>query len=150
MDVKVILKLPLNLVFQLNESIKDATIIMKLLPIVGTFLQVNEFLCYLFIYYDIYKHNKNMAINSVISSDVFNNRQKHNSQTLNCQVACFIVEGLFTFHLLIVNVLGTNFSSKEISLCFRVSQFAIITLLQISTSKDIIENSLFANFKKKN
>ena len=136
----------MKICLQSNDSIMDPTTEMKLLPVIGTFLKLNEFCIYLFIFHDLYNHNKYLAINSVISSDVFNNRQKHNSLTLSCQVGCFIVEGLFTFHLLVANVLGPKFSSKEISFSLRVPQFAIQTLLQISTSKEIRENLFFARF----
>ena len=110
---------------------------MQLAPIIGSLLQMTEFTCYLIIYIYLYKHDHNMAQNSVISFDIYKSRQKRNSFTLSCQVACFLMEGLFLFHLLFLNAFGYGFSSKETSFALRVPQFALQTILQILTSRDI-------------
>ena len=121
---------------------------MKLTPILGSLLQMSEFACYLIIYYDIYKHDKNMFRNSIITSDVYNKRTKRNSFALSCQVICFSVEILFNFHLLIFNAFQNDYLSKEISFSLRVVQFAIQTFLQISTSKEIRESFISSYFKR--
>jgi hypothetical protein len=121
---------------------------MKLTPIIGTLLQMNEFFCYLFIYYDIYKHDHNMVRNSIITVDVFNKRKKRNSFALSGQVICFGLEILFNFHLMVFNAVGADYLSKEISFSLRVLQFAIQTLLQISLSKEIRENFYFSFLKR--
>jgi hypothetical protein len=113
---------------------------MKISPILGTLLQMNEFCCYLVIYYFIYKHDNNMVRNSIISSDVFNKRKQRNSFALSGQVICFGLEILFNFHLMVFNAVGADYLSKEISFSLRVLQFAILTLLQVMLSKEIREN----------
>jgi hypothetical protein len=109
---------------------------------------MNEFFCYLFIYYDIYKHDHNMVRNSIITVDVFNKRKKRNSFALSGQVICFGLEILFNFHLMVFNAVGADYLSKEISFSLRVLQFAIQTLLQISLSKEIRENFYFSYLKR--
>jgi hypothetical protein len=109
---------------------------------------MNEFFCYLFIYYDIYKHDHNMVRNSIITVDVFNKRKKRNSFALSGQVICFGLEILFNFHLMVFNAVGADYLSKEISFSLRVLQFAIQTLLQISLSKEIRENFYFSFLKR--
>ena len=121
---------------------------MQLTPVVGTFLQMTEFTCYIIIYIYIYKHDHSMATNSVISFDIFKSRQKRNSFTLSCQVACFLMEELFLGHLLILNAFGYGFSSKEISFSLRVPQFALQTVLQILTSRDIREKLISLILRK--
>jgi hypothetical protein len=113
---------------------------MKISPILGTLLQVNEFFSYLVIYYFIYKHDNNMVRNSIITSDVFNKRKQRNSFALSGQVICFGLEILFNFHLMVFNAVGADYLSKEISFSLRVLQFAILTLLQIMLSKEIREH----------
>jgi hypothetical protein len=122
-----------------SEYSEPPTQVMKLTPMIGGFIQLNELILYLIIYKDLYKHDKTLALNSVISIDVYKSRQKHNSFTLTCQVACFAMEALFIFHLLVLNSLGEGFASKEISFALRVPQFAIQTILQILTSREICE-----------
>jgi hypothetical protein len=121
---------------------------MRLAPIIGTLIQINEFFCYLFIYYDIYKHDHYMVRNSIITLDVFNKRKKRNSFALSGQVICFGLEILFNFHLMVFNAVGADYLSKEISFSLRVLQFAIQTLLQISLSKEIRENFYFSYLKR--
>jgi hypothetical protein len=113
---------------------------MKISPILGTLLQMNEFFCYLVIYYVIYKHDHNMVRNSIISSDIFNKRKQCNSFALSGQVICFGLEILFNFHLMVFNAVGADYLSKEISFSLRVLQFAILTLLKVMLSKEIREN----------
>jgi hypothetical protein len=115
---------------------------MQIAPVIGTFLQMTEFSCYLIIYIYIYKHDHTMAKNSVITFDMHISRQKRNSFTLSGQVACFLMEELFLGHLLVLNAFGYGFSSKEISFALRVPQFALQTVLQISTSRDIREKMI--------
>ncbi len=130
------------------DQIEEITIIMQLTPVLGSFLQITEFICYLTIYIYIYKHNHSMAKNSVISFDIYKSRQKRNTFTLSGQVACFLMEELFLVHLLVLNAFGYGFSSKEISFAMRVPQFALQTILQISTSRDI-RVKLISFIKKK-
>jgi hypothetical protein len=112
---------------------------MKLTPIVGGILQLNELIIYIIIYMDLYKHDRSLASKSVISIDAYKSRQKHNSFTLACQMACFAIDGIFILHLLVLNAYGKNFSSKELSFSMRVPQFALQTMLQILTFTEIRE-----------
>ena len=113
----------------------------------GSLCQVNEFLCYALIYYDIIKHDISMARNSIISMDVYRSRKHRNFYALSCQVTCFVVEALFVLHLVFLNAAYIEFSSKEISFSLRVPQFAIQTMLQILTTQETREN-LFPTIKK--
>lgn len=122
---------------------------MQLAPIIGSLLQFTEFTCYIIIYIYLYKHDHNMAQNSVISFDIYKSRQKRNLFSLSGQGVCFLMEGLFLFHLLILNVVKVGFSSKEISFALRVPQFALQTILQISTSRDIREKLISCIKRKK-
>jgi hypothetical protein len=126
----------------------EVTMYMKISPILGTLLQMNNFFCYLVIYYVIYKHDNNMVRNSIITSDVFNKRKQRNSFALSGQVICFGLEILFNFHLMVFNAVGADYLSKEISFSLRVLQFAILTLLQVMLSKEIRENFYFSYLPK--
>ena len=120
---------------------------MKLIPILGSLCQLNEFLCYALIYYDIIKHDISMARNSVISMEVYRSRKHRHFYTLSCQVTCFVVEALFVSHLVFLNAAYNKFSTKEISFSLRVPQFAIHTMLQILTTQE--EREIFFSATKK-
>ena len=113
---------------------------MKLIPIIGSLCQVNEFLCYALIYFDVMKHNMSMARNSIISMEVYRSRKHRHFFTLSCQVTCFVVDALFILHIVFLHVAYNEFSSKEISFSLRVPQFAIQTMLQILTTQEIRVN----------
>ena len=112
---------------------------MKLVPFIGVVLQLTEVLLYLLIYLDIAGHDKAMFSSSVISRDAFDKRQSKNSFTLASQVVCFAAESLFTFHHIVLNALGENFASKEISFLLRIPQFTFLTLVKFATSRDLRE-----------
>jgi len=110
---------------------------MKIVPLIGSVIQLTEVLFYILIYADISGHDKTMLNSSIISKEVFNKRQGKNSFTLMSQIACFIAESLFTFHIIFLNVLGTKLLMKEISFISRVPQFAFLTAVKIATSNEM-------------
>jgi len=52
---------------------------MKILPLIGVLLQINELTCYIIIYAEILKHNKEMLGKSVISTDIYLKRKQRNT-----------------------------------------------------------------------
>jgi hypothetical protein len=60
---------------------------MKILPLIGVLLQINELTCYIIIYAEILKHNKEMLGKSVISTDIYLKRKQRNTFTLAGQLS---------------------------------------------------------------
>jgi len=120
-----------------DKRIPKATDVMKIVPLIGSVIQLTEVLFYILIYADISGHDKTMLNASIISKEVYNKRQGKNSFTLMSQIACFTAESLFTFHIIFLNVLGTKLSMKEISFISRVPQFAFLTAVKIATSNEM-------------
>ena len=133
------------LYFQDNPSLPEFSTGMLIVPQIGMFNQIVEVMMYIVIYKEIFGHDKYMFNSSVITKENYIKRKQKNSFTLAAQVLLFIGEGLFTFAIVVINAIRTDLSSKELTVIYRVQQFAFMTLLKIGCSQEIRQSIIIPN-----
>ena len=119
--------------------------VMMFISLVGGFL-VSTIMIF---YNHLYKPEKLMLNNSVISRDTYKNRKRTNIFSMGGQICCFITELLFMANGIIWINLGDNYSitsMKEIYFVFKIYEFGFLSTVQVLTSKELC--SLFKNLIK--
>ena len=90
------------------------TLGMKVHPFILGFCQILELVCYLSIYLYLYKHDKTMVNQKIISQDVYKSRTRVNFISLYAQVLGFMTEIIYFLIAAIVKVVGRKLFAPNI------------------------------------
>ena len=118
----------------------DSTIIMSFLFGIVLCFQFIEGGCYFLFYNHLYKHNRLMLNNSIISSDAYRNRQRTNILSMGGQLCCFLFELVSVSNLIIwINIFEKHYvtSMKEIYFVLKLCEFGFLSTIQVFTSREL-------------
>ena len=121
-------------------QLTDSTIIMSFLIGIGLCFLFIEVGCYFLFYNHLYKHNRLMLNNSIISSDAYRNRQRTNILSMGGQICCFLFELVSVSNLIIwINIFEKHYvtSMKEIYFVLKICEFGFLSTIQVFTSREL-------------
>ena len=93
-----------------------------------------ELTCYAVIYTYLYMHDTLMFKHTVISIDLYKNRQKRNIMSIAGQFYCFLAELVYIMAITISINFVENYDSvilKEISFVVKIGEFGIFSTIQV-------------------
>ena len=104
-----------------------------------TFMMV-ELTCYAVIYTYLYMHDTLMFKHTVISIDLYKNRQKRNIVSIAGQFYSFLAELIYIMAITISINFVENYDSvilKEISFVVKIGEFGIFSTIQVLSSTEL-------------
>ena len=125
--------------FQGTDRNESPILMTTLSALTLTFVMI-ELTCYALIYTYLYTHDTLMFKHTVISIDLYKNRQKRNIMSIAGQFYCFLAELVYIMAITISINFVENYDSvilKEISFVVKIGEFGIFSTIQVLSSTEL-------------
>ena len=123
-----------------GTNTQASSLMMRVIVAFDLVFILSEMSFYVVIYRFIFNHNRTMLTTSIISVETFKHRQRLSVFSVTVHFYCFIVKIIFMTVVNLALMLRGKYSTiqvLEMANCLRIIQFAILSVVQVSSTNEM-------------